>query len=520
MFLKAATIAALLIAVAGQETGVLRVRVALLDAAGAATAIPRVVLLVSDNPATGEPRRVRTSNDGSVELKLKPGSYTVESDEPIGFGGKGYAWTEVVTVTAGQQTVINLTAANAEIGDAPIVTSRTSSAPDATAATAFSKWRDSVVEIWTPTAHASGFLIDATGLIATNYRALGTATTVEVEITSGSNRIKVPGQVVVSERLTGTAIIRINPTVAATMTAIEPGCARHERTPVDYQQTVTTIAAPLLSEKDLIDGPVSRVTAQAIFADLRIEHGSAGGPVFSESGELVGISALDEDADGRRAGEAWVVPLEQACQTIAVAANKAAAAAPPAPTRLPIDPAVNASAAARDDKGPKTQAPALSSSNFDIALLTASLAREATSQNGPKSDFGNWNEYVRRAPPVIMIRVSPQFEESFWKLLARGAASTQGMALPPLKSFSSNFLRLQAYCGDTEVLPIHPFVIEHQVPEKSGAIREGLYVFDPESLNAKCGTVRLAMYSEKEPQKADNRTVDAKLFQQVANSLQ
>lgn len=521
MFSKVVTIAALLVAVAFQETGVLRVRVALLDPAGAATPIPRVVLLVSDNPATGEPRRVRTSNDGSVELKLKPGSYTVESDEPIGFGGKGYAWTQIVTVTPGRETVIDLTAANAEIGDAPTVSSRTSSSPDtAGAATAFSKWRDSVVEIWTPIAHASGFLIDGTGLIATNYRALGTATAVHVEITSGSNRIKVPAEVVVSERLTGTAIVRINPTVAATMTPIDPGCARREWTPVDYQQIVSTIATPLLSEKDLIDGPVSRVTPQAIFAELRIEPGSAGGPVFSESGELVGISALDEDAEGRRASEPWIVPLEQACQTIAAAAKKIVGAAPPATTRLPIDPVAKAAAAPRDDKAAKTQPPSISSNNFDIMLLTPSLAREATSQSGPKSDFANWNEYVRRAPPVIMIRVTPQFEESFWKLLARGAASTQGMALPPLKSFSSNFLKLQAYCGDTEVLPIHTFVIEHQVPEKSSAIREGLYVFDPESLSAKCGTVRLSMYSEKEPQKADNRTIDAKLFQQVVNSLQ
>jgi hypothetical protein len=360
--------------------------------------------------------------------------------------------------------------------------------------------------------------VDAAGLVATNYRAIGTATTVEVEIGSGDNRFKVPGQVVASERLTGTAIVRINPSVSSTMKAIDPGCGRTASAAVNYQQIITTITAALLSDKDLVDGPVNRVTPQAIFADLRLEHGSPGGPVFSDTGELIGISALDEDAEGRRASEAWVVPLELACQTIA-AASKNAAGPAPASTRLPIDPAVK-TATLREDKAAKTQPPALSSANFDIMLLTSPLAREAASQNGPKSDFGNWSEYVRRAPPVILIRVSPQFEESFWKLLARGAASTQGMALPPLKSFSSNFLKLQAFCGDKEVLPIHPFVIEHQVPEKSGAIREGLYVFDPAALNAGCGNVRLVMFSEKDPQRADVRIIDGKLFQQVANSLQ
>src|SRR5262249_19511699 len=162
-------------------------------------------------------------------------------------------------------------------------------------------------------------------------------------------------------------------------------------------------------DKDLIDGPVSRVTAQAVFAELRLEHGSAGGPGFSESGELVGISALDGDAGGRRARQAGVGPIGQGCHTVARGGREGATQAAPAEARLPAAPAVKASAS-RDDKASKTQPPALSSSNFDITLLSASLAREATSQNGPKSDFGNWNEYVRRAPPVIMIRVSPQFE--------------------------------------------------------------------------------------------------------------
>ena len=98
-----------------QDGGVLRIRVVLSDAAGAATPIPRVVLLVSDNPATAEPRRVRTSNDGTVELKLRPGSYTVESDQPVAFGGSAYTWTQMIDVSAGHEAVLDLNAKNADI---------------------------------------------------------------------------------------------------------------------------------------------------------------------------------------------------------------------------------------------------------------------------------------------------------------------------------------------------------------------------------------------------------------------
>ena len=40
---------------------------------------------------------------------------------------------------------------------------------------------------------------------------------------------------------------------------------------------------------------------------------------------------------------------------------------------------------------------------------------------------------------------------------------------------------MRAFCGDTEVTPIHPFVVEHCLSETE-AIIEGLYVFDPAAL--------------------------------------
>lgn len=494
---------------------------ALADATGTQVPLARVVLLVSDNPATGEPRRVRTEANGTVDLRLKPGSYIVESDEPVGFAGKGYAWTILVTVASGRDTRVEFTAANAEIGDAPTPQARVSSGGTQAgdAAMVLSKWRDSVVEIWTPTAHASGFLVDASGLIATSFRALGAATSVEVEITAGGDRFKVAGQVIAADRLTGAAVVRIAPAALTSPKVIDPACLRSEWPKVEYDQVVTAIVAPMLAEKDATDGPVNKVTSQAIFADLRVRHGDTGGPVFNEGGELVGISALDEDAEGRRAPEPWIVPLQHACATIAEASKKAAGSELPSTAHLPIDP-VTKEGSAKAAATRVQQPPAIPSANFDITLLTPAMVLDSAAQNGPRADFGSWLDYLRRAPGVLLVRVSPQFEESFWKMLARGAAATQGMSLPPLKSFTSNFLRLKASCGDSEVLPIHPFVIEHEVPGKSGTIREGLYVFDPASLGPQCGTVRLSMFSEKDPQKADIKVIDAKVLQPLANSLQ
>src|SRR5258705_12970546 len=80
----------------GQTVGVLHIKVTLTDAARASMPVPGHALLISDNPATSAPRRVVTAPDGTVDVRLRPGNYTVESDEPVAFGGKGYQWVQTV----------------------------------------------------------------------------------------------------------------------------------------------------------------------------------------------------------------------------------------------------------------------------------------------------------------------------------------------------------------------------------------------------------------------------------------
>ena len=59
---------------------------------------------------------------------------------------------------------------------------------------------------------------------------------------------------------------------------------------------------------------------------------------------------------------------------------------------------------------------------------------------------------------------------------------------------------MTALCGDTEVVPIHPFKIQQRISE-TNEITEGLYAFD-RALGPHCGTVTLVLYSEKDPTKA------------------
>ncbi|MGH9374126.1 MAG: hypothetical protein ACRD15_21640, partial [Vicinamibacterales bacterium] len=180
----------------------------------------------------------------------------------------------------------------------------------------------------------------------------------------------------------------------------------------------------------------------------------------------------------------------------------------------------------------------LSSSSYDVTFITPPLlyaaqhraeqvkARDRTRARGmpdprtidPLDDFSNWSAYVAGMPPVLMIRATPKLAEGFWTKVARGAAQTQGVSVPPIKRFKPGFGRLEAFCGTVEVTPIHALRIEQRVSE-SDAVYEGLYVFDPGALGPDCGSVKLVLYSEKEPRNADTRVVDPKLVQQVWNDF-
>src|SRR5262245_34225650 len=104
--------------------------------------------------------------------------------------------------------------------------------------------------------------------------------------------------------------------------------------------------------------------------------------------------------------------------------------------------------------------------------------------------------------------------ESFWMKLARGAASTQGAALPPIKRMRPGFSRMRLLCGGKEVTPIHPFRIQARVTE-TDAVEEGFYAFDPAAIGPTCGTVSVVLSSVKDPTKTETRTVDPAIVRRV-----
>jgi S1-C subfamily serine protease len=522
------------VAAFGQSQSLLHIRVTLVDAAQQIRPVPRYALLISDNPPSAAPRLVVTGLDGTADVRVKPGSYIVESDKPVALEGKAYEWIQVVEVAAGRDAVLELTAANAEAGPMTSAATGLTEPLETDPLVTLQPFQDSVVALWSPTARASGFVVDGKGLIVTNQRIVGTASSIEVQLTPV---LKVPGRVIQADADRDVAVVAVDPSVIASLRPVPPGCAVPARPTVSAGQKVFTIGSPIREPRGLTPGSISRVEARATVSDFSLAEGSVGGPVFTADGAVAGITTADEPNNLRRE-QIRVVGLNDVCAVLA-AAEKKASGTPPNGTNLPVEPARPFPAAALEDAA-KRRAGSVdpymaSSSDFDIAFITpvvsfAARQRAAASRSGraggaraidapPPSvrameDFGNWSSYVEDLPPVLLVRVTPRLVEGFWTTVARGAAMTQGINVPSIKRFKSGFSNMSVLCGANEVTPIHPFKIEHRLSETE-VIIEGLYVFDPGALGPHCASVSLVLSSEKAPGKSETRAIDPKLVEQV-----
>jgi S1-C subfamily serine protease len=528
---------------AGQATATLHVVVTLRDASKATVPVARHALLVSDNPSTREPRRVLTGTDGTVTLTLRPGSYTIESDRPVAFAGAAYQWTQMVDVVAGRTTPLTLTADNADLVPLAGAADTTAAAtPASDPVLVAAKWQDSVVTIWSPTARASGVLVDARGLIATHGAVARGASTVEVQL---SPTAKVPARVIESDATRNVTILWIDPGAVAGREPLALPCPPAVPPSLEEGQELVALVASPTGPGEPIDGEVTTLAGRTVDADLRLGFGGTGGPAFDESGAVVGLTALPPRDPGGRAREARIVRIGPVCDALAAAQAKLAGARPPDATALPTEAIIattsgEAGAGAtglqsrRPDRSP-IDPPIVSSDDFDLAFITPSMVTgagqkadwsggrsgrspEAEARIGRVTEFGAWAEYFADRPPVLAVRVTPQLVEGFWKRLAREAARTQGAELPAFKDFTSSFVRLRALCGTTEVTPIHPFVLEHAVSEKT-IVREGLYVFDPGAFGPHCQSVSFAIYAEKHREQADTVSVPAAVVERIWSEL-
>ena len=95
---------------------------------------------------------------------------------------------------------------------------------------------------------------------------------------------------------------------------------------------------------------------------------------------------------------------------------------------------------------------------------------------------------------------------------------TQGVSIPSIKRPKGDFGSMRALCGQTLIVPVHPFKIEHRLSDKDTLV-EGLYAFDPGAMTAACAAVTLHVFSEKDPRSPETVVVNPKVLEKIAQDF-
>jgi S1-C subfamily serine protease len=209
----------------------------------------------------------------------------------------------------GDTTVVTETAAAKSPGLAPASTTGLSvneiyerAAPGVVRVNSTSNTTSSTGPFSTPgqSALGSGFVIDKTGHIVTNYHVVEGADEVTV---SFSNRDTVKAEVVGTDPSTDLAVLRVDVSATA-LTPLPLGNSDK----VEVGDPVVAIGNPFGLDRTVTSGIVSAVqrliTApnrftidHVIQTDAAINHGNSGGPLLSSRGQVIGVNSQIETGD-------------------------------------------------------------------------------------------------------------------------------------------------------------------------------------------------------------------------------
>jgi S1-C subfamily serine protease len=462
---------------------------------------------------------VKTDLEGKAERQLPPGRYSVTTPKPVELGGKRYLWNFQVQITGAEQHV-DLTNDNAKSEDLPPAASSgelksASGAPGGELTALFDRLKNSVVAIHSETGKGSGFLVDSTGLVVTNNHVVNASSYLAVQF---DDKRKVPARLVAANPDKDVAILRFDPS-AFPEGVVAPLLSNEAASHLAVGQRVFTIGNPLGREKALTTGVVSKIEKDSINSDININPGNSGGPLFTLDGQVAGIttSVLRNLAS--------IVPVEIVRPLVDSAKKDTAKEVPPTPVLLPVEPTEYFPADALREllklERLDTKPYFFDVGEFHVGFYTPPLnyylrheeemaaARKAAKRSGgdaasakpPAKALEDAVDYR----PVLLVQVRPKF----------------GVFLKV--RFKNGFVRMRLLCGGKEMTPILPgrseFDLFDQRQRKVDTTFQGLYEYPADAVTPACGNVVLEIFSEKDPNTPESKSVDAAAVQRVWNDF-
>ena len=160
----------------------------------------------------------------------------------------------------------------------------------------------------------SGFVIDKSGHVVTNYHVVENASKVEV---SFSGNDEMPATVVGRDPSTDIAVLRIKGAEGRALTPLELGDSGSVRVgdavvaignPFGLERTVTAGIVSALQRE--ITAPNGFAIDEVIQTDAAINHGNSGGPLLNADGKVIGVNSQIESDSGGNVGIGFAVPID------------------------------------------------------------------------------------------------------------------------------------------------------------------------------------------------------------------
>jgi serine protease Do len=157
----------------------------------------------------------------------------------------------------------------------------------------------------------SGFVIDPSGAIVTNYHVVEGAFDIAVTLSDGS---VLPGSMMYASRLADLAVLRVQPDHPLTPVEWGDSTTLHVGDPVfaigNPLGIGTSVSAGIISglNRNVQDSPYD----DYIQTDAAINHGNSGGPLFNMDGRVVGVDTALVSPTEASAGLGLAIPADTA----------------------------------------------------------------------------------------------------------------------------------------------------------------------------------------------------------------
>ncbi len=250
--------------------------------------VPKKVFTLCRQPTCIDGMTVTTSFQGDATLEVDAGSYIIKSTTPVDFEGKLYSWEVPFSTSSTGATDIELSNDNATVTLKDDTNLRAAVITDE--ARLYQKVKNSVFKIESESGHGSGFLVDAGGLVLTNYHVVKGSSYLAIK-TSPSE--KYLAQLVEYDDTLDIAVLRVHQDAVMNLPVLKLARDSLERPPVLEGERVVAIGSPLMTETIMTSGIVSKVEQGAILSDVSSNPGNSGGPLFDSTGRVIGITTFD-----------------------------------------------------------------------------------------------------------------------------------------------------------------------------------------------------------------------------------